>query len=222
MNNGDGSFAACVTYAVGYYPRSVFASDLDDDGDLDLSTANYFGNNVSVLMNNGDGSFATHVTYTTDGYPISIFNADLDGDGDLDLVTANLFSGNVSVLLNEDSGCDYAVGDVNGSDSYNGLDITYGVNFFKYGTPEPQCPYGSCPIPPCDAFFYCGDVNASCNYNGLDITYGVNYFKYGSPGPNPCGDCPPVGDATVTSVPDQGEKPTVINRSTFTKNKLKK
>jgi hypothetical protein len=37
-------------------------------------------------------------------------------------------------------GCDYVTGDVNGSDSYNGLDITYGVNFFKYGTPVSMAP----------------------------------------------------------------------------------
>jgi hypothetical protein len=85
-------------------------------------------------------------------------------------------------------GCEYVVGDVNGSDNYNGLDITYGVNFFKYGTPEPLCP----DCPPCNSWHYCGDVNASCNYNGLDITYGVNYFKYGSPAPEPCADCPPI------------------------------
>jgi len=86
-------------------------------------------------------------------------------------------------------GCDYVVGDVNGSDNYNGLDITYGVNFFKYGTPDPLC---NPDCPPCQGWHYCGDVNASCNYNGLDITYGVNYFKYGSPAPQPCDDCPPI------------------------------
>jgi len=86
-------------------------------------------------------------------------------------------------------GCDYVLGDVNGSDTYNGLDITYGVNFFKYGSPEPQCDPD---CPPCQGWHYCGDVNASCNYNGLDITYGVNYFKYGSPAPEPCDDCPPI------------------------------
>jgi hypothetical protein len=93
----------------------------------------------------------------------------------------------------EAAGCDYVVGDVNGSDNYNGLDITYGVNFFKYGSPDPLCI--DCPL--CPGWWYCGDVNASCNYNGLDITYGVNYFKYGSPGPVPCVDCPPIEGPTV-------------------------
>lgn len=83
-------------------------------------------------------------------------------------------------------GCDYVVGDINGSSSYNGLDITYGVAFFKGGS-DPQCI--DCPL--CLGWWYCGDVNASCNYNGLDITYGVAYFKGGSP-PQPCGDCPPI------------------------------
>jgi len=85
-------------------------------------------------------------------------------------------------------GCDYVVGDVNGSDSYNGLDITYGVAFFK-GGPPPPCP--DCPVGDCNSWHYCGDVNASCSYNGLDITYGVAYFK-GGPGPMYCDDCPPV------------------------------
>jgi hypothetical protein len=87
------------------------------------------------------------------------------------------------------AGCEYVTGDVNGSDNYNGLDITYGVNFFKYGSPAPQC---NPDCPPCQGWHYCGDVNNSCNYNGLDITYGVNYFKYGSPAPQPCADCPPL------------------------------
>lgn len=95
---------------------------------------------------------------------------------------------NITLLFQQ---CIYVTGDINGSDSYNDLDIIYGVNFFKGGS-DPMCAFGSCPIPPCDAFFYCGDVNGSCSYNGLDITYGVNYFKGGSE-PIPCEDCPPVG-----------------------------
>ncbi|UCC79245.1 MAG: serine hydrolase [Candidatus Zixiibacteriota bacterium] len=81
--------------------------------------------------------------------------------------------------------CDYVVGDVNGSESYNGLDITYGVNFFKGGpAPTYECECGQ------TTWYVGGDVNGSCSYNGLDITYGVNYFKGGS-APVPCASCPP-------------------------------
>lgn len=91
------------------------------------------------------------------------------------------FGGQVEI-----GGCDYIPGDVNGSASYNGLDITFGVNYFKGGNP-PLCP--ECAL--CPDWFYCGDVNGSCDYNGLDITYGVAYFKGGSD-PVPCPDCPPA------------------------------
>jgi hypothetical protein len=106
--------------------------------------------------------------------------------------------------------CEYVTGDANGSDSYNGLDITFGVNYFKGGL-DPLCPLGSCPIPPCDGFFYCGDVNGSCSYNGLDITYGVNYFKGGS-GPIPCPDCEPAGPPVSASSRKTGESTKVLKK----------
>lgn len=85
------------------------------------------------------------------------------------------------------SNCDYVIGDVNGSDDYNGLDITYGVAFFKGGpAPTDECECGQT-----GTWYVAGDVNASCSYNGLDITYGVTYFK-GGPGPIPCPNCPPI------------------------------
>ena len=101
LNNGDGTFAPHSAYPVGDFPQSVFAADLDGDGDLDLTTANYGPRNVSVLLNNGDGTFAPPSLYPVGGCPLSIFEADFDGDGDLDLATANYLSDNVSVLLNQ-------------------------------------------------------------------------------------------------------------------------
>jgi hypothetical protein len=102
----------------------------------------------------------------------------VDPNGSVTVVNLNYSGG---------GGCDYIVGDVNGSDSYNGLDITYGVAFFKGG----PAPMYECECTPGNTWYVSGDVNASCSYNGLDITYGVAYFK-GGPGPNPCGDCPPT------------------------------
>ena len=50
LNNGDGTFAAHIDFAVGNEPYSVFGADLDGDGDIDLATANH-GTSVSVLIN---------------------------------------------------------------------------------------------------------------------------------------------------------------------------
>ncbi len=94
--------------------------------------------------------------------------------------------------------CSYVPGDVNGSGSANGLDVTYMVNFFKGG----DAPRESCP--PCSEYgnnmlYPQGDVNGSCSWNGLDVTYFVNYFKGMGPPPVYCQFCPPAGRSTNTA-----------------------
>ncbi len=95
--------------------------------------------------------------------------------------------------------CDYIVGDVNNNGSFNGLDVTYGVAYFKGGPP----PLYECECTPGNTWYVAGDVNASCSYNGLDITYAVSYFK-GGPPPHPCPDCPP---ARMDIYPNPGMMP---------------
>jgi len=97
-------FYARVDYGAGRGPTSVFAVDLDGDGDNDLAVANCYSGNVSVLLNNGDGTFQAAVNYGAGNYPYSVFAVDLDGDGDNDLAVANYWSDNVSVLLNNGDG----------------------------------------------------------------------------------------------------------------------
>ncbi|UCE64880.1 MAG: exo-alpha-sialidase [Candidatus Zixiibacteriota bacterium] len=122
----------------------------------------------------------------------------------------DLFYSRGDTLASGGSGCPHVVGDVNGSDNYNGLDITYGVAFFKGGS-DPLCP--DCPIGDCNTWHYCGDVNGSCNYNGLDITYGVAYFKGGAD-PIFCPDCPPiVGPASIGNEFRPTEQPAVESKS---------
>jgi hypothetical protein len=84
-------------------------------------------------------------------------------------------------------GCTYIVGDANNSLSFNGLDVTYSVGYFKGGPPPPY----SCECTPGHTWYVAGDVNASCSFNGLDVTYMVSYFK-GGPAVHPCTDCPPA------------------------------
>ncbi len=194
MNNGDGTFADLVTYATGTQPASVFASDLDDDGELDLAVANSFSNNISILGNNGDGTFSNQVIYAVCGGPISIFASDFDGDGDLDLVTANPNSDSISVLFNENSGCQYTIGDINGNGTTNGIDVSYGINYFKGGAAPPII-CDMCPEP--QPFYAAGDVNGNCAFNGIDLSYFVNYLKGGA-GLMACGDCSPVSPVLPT------------------------
>jgi hypothetical protein len=104
-------------------------------------------------------------------------------------------------------GCSYTIGDANGNNVFNGLDVTYSVGYFKGGPPPPY----SCDCPPHGVFYVSGDVNGSCSYNGLDVTFMVAYFK-GGPVPNPCADCPParidlLGSPTITTPLSQPKEP---------------
>ena len=51
VDRGSGEFAPRVSYGTGNVPYSVFSSDLDGDGDMDLAVANQYSDSVSVLLN---------------------------------------------------------------------------------------------------------------------------------------------------------------------------
>jgi hypothetical protein len=82
--------------------------------------------------------------------------------------------------------CHYVSGDINGSGVANGVDVTYGVSYFKGGsTPPIYCACGTH-----GTLFVAGDVNGDCSFNGIDIAYFVTYLKGGS-ALRYCADCPP-------------------------------
>ncbi|MEW5702448.1 MAG: FlgD immunoglobulin-like domain containing protein [Candidatus Zixiibacteriota bacterium] len=93
-------FMAAVNYAAGAVPYSVFAADLDGDGDFDLAVANVGSNNVSILRNNGDGTFQGAVNYAAGESPRSVLATDMDGDNDNDLAVGDANGQNVMVLIN--------------------------------------------------------------------------------------------------------------------------
>ncbi|MBI5868086.1 MAG: HYR domain-containing protein [candidate division Zixibacteria bacterium] len=95
-------FNAVVNYATGLGPQSVYAADLDGDGDRDLAVAT--GGLVAVLKNNGNGTFAAAVNYVTGGAAVSVVAVDLDADGDRDLAVANNSPSNVAILKNNGNG----------------------------------------------------------------------------------------------------------------------
>jgi hypothetical protein len=99
-------------------------------------------------------------------------------------------------------GCNYVIGDINGNDQANGIDVIYGVAYFKGGSAPPD----QCDCPGHGLLYASGDVNGNCSFNGIDITFYVTYLKGGTP-IFPCADCPPAG--SLTSIP--GNIPAVID-----------
>jgi len=122
LNRGAAEFAPQVEYLVGRHPSTICAADIDNDGDIDLMTANYgytggypTDSTVSILFNNGDGSFAPQVQYPVEPEPYGICTGDVDGDSDLDIITCSA-NGCISILLNNGMGAfgDYQVYETGG------------------------------------------------------------------------------------------------------------
>jgi hypothetical protein len=76
--NADGAF-------------SVFAADMDNDGDMDIVSASADDSTIAWYENNnGDGSSWTAADIDTDAVSAqSVFVADMDDDGDMDIVSAS-------------------------------------------------------------------------------------------------------------------------------------
>ena len=100
-----------VACAVGASPAACLAADFDGDGILDLATADFGGNTVSVLSGQGlggagDGTFATAVSYAlpAGSFPVALTSGDFNGDGILDLAVADEEAAGVSLLFGQGAG----------------------------------------------------------------------------------------------------------------------
>ena len=82
--------------------EDVFVADIDDDGDLDIISAEGNGDKILYHINDGtpgNGVWATNTVVSgtdADGV-LSVHVADIDSDGDLDIVAALFMTSHVAV-----------------------------------------------------------------------------------------------------------------------------
>ena len=102
LRANSGTFIT-ATYSVGMDPLDIAVGDFDQDGHLDVVTANNGSNDVSILINNGSGGFLFANSYPAGLNPRSVAVADFNLDRKLDLAVASAGNG-LNLLLNNGDG----------------------------------------------------------------------------------------------------------------------
>ncbi|MEH2218468.1 MAG: FG-GAP-like repeat-containing protein [Nostoc sp.] len=91
-------------YKTGNSPQQILTADLNQDGFLDLVSANSSNSSVSVLFGEEQGTFSAPTNVAIGSNPKSLAVGDVNGDGKVDLVMTNFSSNDVLVLLGNGQG----------------------------------------------------------------------------------------------------------------------
>ncbi len=110
LNSTAGSFTPGLILGNGSLtdaPFRVVLADCDQDGDLDIVSANSLSSNLAIFFQTTPGSFTQTSKLgdeTSTSGTRSVAAGDIDGDGDIDLVSANTLSDTLSIFVQTSPG----------------------------------------------------------------------------------------------------------------------
>ncbi|KAK3254381.1 hypothetical protein CYMTET_36403 [Cymbomonas tetramitiformis] len=91
-NDGSGGFGSqqLVISTLADNARSVYAADMDGDGDMDVLSASAWDDKIAWYANDGSGGFGDQqVISTSADHPRRVYAADVDGDGAMDVLSTS-------------------------------------------------------------------------------------------------------------------------------------
>lgn len=104
LNKHDGTLGTAAKISVGMVQYWIVASDVNDDGKIDLLTADNRKNGVQVLLGNGNGTFGSPTLYSAGTYACAIAVGDMNTDGIKDVVMINQASANIITFIGNGDG----------------------------------------------------------------------------------------------------------------------
>ncbi len=108
LGNGDGTFAARVTYPgpLASDPSTIAVGDFNGDGIQDLAVSDGFSGveTLSIFLGNGDGTFQPQTPFNAGLNPIDVAAGDFNNDGIADLVTVDNQNNLIDVLIGNGDG----------------------------------------------------------------------------------------------------------------------
>ena len=81
--------------------RSVYAIDVDSDGDMDILSASRLDNKIAWYENDGNEVFSSRTITTDASGAESVYAEDVDGDGDMDVLSASRFDDKITWYEND-------------------------------------------------------------------------------------------------------------------------
>lgn len=129
--NGNGDFGNIkIISTQGDCPESVYPSDIDGDGDLDVISASLKDDKIAWYENiDGLGNFSSEqiITLDADG-AICVSSADIDNDGDMDVISASAYDDKIEWHENDSGLGNFTTHEIIFIDTPNGATSTYAVD----------------------------------------------------------------------------------------------